>query len=120
MDLLAAAGNARDKAFAGQRSNDRSRGALELGGRRVELSSIRVPVLVIVGQHDVIAPLGAGRRDGEPLTGAPWALFESAPGGHLGVLTRRRSRDTTWAHLDAFLDAQASKGHAPRQSRAPR
>jgi polyhydroxyalkanoate synthase subunit PhaC len=30
--------------------------------------------------------------------------FETAPGGHLGVLTGRRARTTTWTHLDAFLD----------------
>jgi polyhydroxyalkanoate synthase len=37
------------------------------------------------------------------LTGAPEVLFATAPGGHLGVLTGRRARDTTWLALDAFL-----------------
>jgi polyhydroxyalkanoate synthase len=30
--------------------------------------------------------------------------FEVCPGGHLGVLTGRSARHTTWRALDAFLD----------------
>ena len=32
--------------------------------------------------------------------------LETAPGGHLGVLTGRAARRTTWPMLDAFLDAR--------------
>jgi polyhydroxyalkanoate synthase len=32
--------------------------------------------------------------------------FELCPGGHLGVLTGRAARDTTWRHIDKFLDEQ--------------
>jgi polyhydroxyalkanoate synthase subunit PhaC len=31
--------------------------------------------------------------------------METAPGGHLGVLTGRAARDTTWRFLDELLDA---------------
>jgi polyhydroxyalkanoate synthase len=88
------------------RANDLADGALDLGGRRIELAEVWTPVQVIAGENDVIAPLRAVRRGTELLTGAPDVRFATAPGGHLGVLTGRRARDTTWAYLDAFLDAQ--------------
>ncbi|WP_028932900.1 alpha/beta fold hydrolase [Pseudonocardia spinosispora] len=86
------------------RSNDLADGGLDLGRRRIDLADVRVPVLVVAGENDVIAPLRAVRRGTELLTGAPEVRFETAPGGHLGVLTGRRSRTTTWAYLDEFLD----------------
>ncbi|MCE3555264.1 alpha/beta fold hydrolase [Pseudonocardia sp. RS11V-5] len=85
------------------RSNDLAGGSLELAGRRVSLASVKVPALVVGGRDDVIAPLRAVRRAVDLLSGAPEVRFESAPGGHLGVLTGRRARTTTWAALDAFL-----------------
>jgi polyhydroxyalkanoate synthase len=40
----------------------------------------------------------------EPLlTGAPSVRVELAPGGHLGVLTGRGARRSTWRVLDDFL-----------------
>jgi polyhydroxyalkanoate synthase subunit PhaC len=86
------------------RANDLADGGLDVAGRRIELSDVDVPVLVVAGQDDVLAPLAAVRRGTELLTGSPEVRFETAPGGHLGVLTGRRSRYTTWAYLDEFLD----------------
>jgi len=37
------------------------------------------------------------------LTGAPEVRFTTAPGGHLGVLTGRGARTTTWPAIDEFL-----------------
>ncbi|SDE60024.1 alpha/beta fold hydrolase [Pseudonocardia oroxyli] len=85
------------------RANDLATGRLEIGGRTVDLADVRVPVLVVAGLDDVIAPLGAVRGVVPLLTGAPQVRFESAPGGHLGVLTGRRARTTTWPILDDFL-----------------
>src|SRR5882757_2444571 len=85
------------------RANDLGDGGLDLDGRRIELADVRVPVLVVAGENDVIAPLRAVQRGAELLTGSPEVRFETAPGGHLGVLTGRRARTTTWAHLDEFL-----------------
>jgi polyhydroxyalkanoate synthase subunit PhaC len=86
------------------RANDLADGGLDLAGRRIELSEVAVPALLVAGRDDVLAPLGAVRRGIELLTGSPEVRFETAPGGHLGVLTGRRARDTTWAYLDEFLD----------------
>ena len=86
------------------RNNDLADGTLALRGRDIALSAVDVPVLVVAGRDDVIAPLAAVERVTGLLTGAPEVRFTTAPGGHLGVLTGRRARDTTWLALDAFLD----------------
>ena len=38
--------------------------------------------------------------------------LETAPGGHLGVLTGRAARATTWRRLDAQLDVPAPRRRA--------
>jgi polyhydroxyalkanoate synthase subunit PhaC len=85
------------------RSNDLADGKLALAGRTIPLAAVHVPVLVVAGRTDVIAPLVSVRKVVELLTGAPEVRFATAPGGHLGVLTGRRARTTTWFEVDAFL-----------------
>jgi polyhydroxyalkanoate synthase len=85
------------------RSNDLAEGTIDLGGRTIALKEIGVPVLVVGGESDVIAPLPAVERVAGLLTGSPEVRFRSAPGGHLGVLTGRRARTSTWTYLDRFL-----------------
>ena len=87
------------------RSNDLADGKLALGGRSIPLAAVDVPVLVVAGRNDVIAPLASVEKVVELLTGAPEVRFETAPGGHLGVLTGRQARTTTWFHIDTFLTA---------------
>jgi polyhydroxyalkanoate synthase subunit PhaC len=64
--------------------------------------------MLIGGTDDVLAPIAAVRRGADLLTGSPHVRFEAAPGGHLGVLTGRRARTTTWTYLDAFLSSTAA------------
>ncbi|MEQ3552383.1 alpha/beta hydrolase [Pseudonocardia nematodicida] len=95
------------------RNNDLASGGLRLAGRDVELADVDVPVLVVAGRDDVIAPLKAVRSVVPLLTGSPDVRFATAPGGHLGVLTGRRARHTTWPELDRALvrwDAGAATG----------
>jgi len=90
------------------RSNDLSNGEVDLGGRRISLHEVKAPVLVVAGTGDSIAPQRAVHRLVDVLDNAAEVRFETAPGGHLGVLAGRRARSTTWAYLDEFLG-----GHAP-------
>ena len=85
------------------RSNDLADGTLALSGRSVPLAAVDVPVLVVAGRSDVIAPLRAVQKVVGLLTGAPEVRFATAPGGHLGVLTGRAARTTTWSALDVFF-----------------
>lgn len=99
------------------RRNDLADGRIELGGRTLDLADVRVPVLSIAGEGDGIAPRKAVHHVAELLTGAPEVRIASAPGGHLGVLTGRAARRTTWLQLDDFLAATAQ---TPQQRRARR
>ncbi|MGK4594340.1 alpha/beta fold hydrolase [Amycolatopsis sp. w19] len=90
------------------RANDLAEGTVDLNGRIIALSGVKVPTLVIAGQNDTIAPRAAVERLTELLDNSPSVTFETAPGGHLGVLTGRKARGTTWRYLDRFLDAQAA------------
>jgi polyhydroxyalkanoate synthase len=85
------------------RSNDLANGQLALGDRTLDLADGRVPVLSIAGRGDGIAPVAACHHVGVLVGGAPSVRLETAPGGHLGVLTGRAARATTWALLDGFL-----------------
>ncbi len=88
------------------RANDLAEGSVDLNGRIISLSGVKVPTLIIAGQNDTIAPRAAVERLTGLLDNAPSVRFETAPGGHLGVLTGRKARGTTWRHLDRFLDEQ--------------
>lgn len=85
------------------RNNDLADGTITLAGQAIALASIDVPVLVVAGRNDVIAPLPSVQRVTDLLTGSPEVRFATGPGGHLGVLTGRGARTTTWPALDAFL-----------------
>jgi polyhydroxyalkanoate synthase len=102
------------------RSNDLAGGRLELGGRTLALADVRVPVLAIAGRGDGIAPADACHHVGELLTGAPSVALETAPGGHLGVLTGRAARATTWVLLDRFLAERDQRPQPGRPRRARR
>jgi polyhydroxyalkanoate synthase len=90
------------------RTNRMSEGELHLkGGRVVELSDVRVPVLAIAGTGDLFfAPPASAHHVAQLLTGSPEVRLETAPGGHLGVLAGRAARDTTWAYIEDFLTTQ--------------
>jgi polyhydroxyalkanoate synthase len=88
-------------------------GRIEFGTRTIALADITVPVLVFAGANDGIAPMPAVRAVVPLLTGAKEVRFEIVPGGHLGMLTGRAARRTTWQVLDEWIsqwstDAAAS------------
>jgi polyhydroxyalkanoate synthase subunit PhaC len=86
------------------RVNQLSRGKVELEqGKSIDLADVRAPVLMVSGTSDVLAPVAAVQHVGGLLPNAEEVRLETAPGGHLGVLTGRSARDTTWAYLDEFL-----------------
>ncbi|MEH3067243.1 MAG: hypothetical protein PGN15_04010 [Aeromicrobium erythreum] len=54
------------------------------------------------GSTDTLAPVGAVSHLVDLLTGAPDVQLVQAPGGHLGVLTGRAARRTTWPAMEGF------------------
>src|SRR5437660_8391982 len=102
------------------RANDLSHGYLDLGGRRILLENVRVPVLVIAGESDVLAPKKAVHRLSKLLVNAPKRRYRVCPGGHLGVLTGRGARRTTWAYVDQFIDENIPAAPARKRRRPVR
>ena len=88
------------------RTNDLADGRLALTGRTVDLADVRAPVLAVAGRGDGIAPVAACHHVADLL---PGTRLETAPGGHLGVLTGRTAAGTTWALLDEWLDRPARR-----------
>ncbi len=78
-------------------------GIFELDDRTIHLSEISVPVLVFGGANDGIAPVPAVRAVVPLLSGSPEVQFEVVPGGHLGMLTGRSARTTTWVAMDEWI-----------------
>jgi polyhydroxyalkanoate synthase subunit PhaC len=87
------------------RVNELAGGTIRLSDKTIDLADVKVPVLSVAGRGDVLAPQPAVHHLGELV---PQARLESAPGGHLGVLTGRAAEATTWRHLDEFLNRYAS------------
>jgi polyhydroxyalkanoate synthase len=95
------------------RVNDLADGHLTLSDQQIDLARVEVPVLSIAGETDVLAPRAAVHHVADLLPNAPEVRLETAPGGHLGVLTGRTASRTTWPALDAFLtDAARAEGAA--------
>jgi polyhydroxyalkanoate synthase len=89
------------------RGNELAGGVVHLEGRDLRFADVAVPVLAFGGANDTIAPVDCVRPVEALLTGSPEVRFEVVPGGHLGMLTGRRARGTTWRLLDEFIDAHA-------------
>jgi polyhydroxyalkanoate synthase subunit PhaC len=86
------------------RTNDLAQGRLGLTGRTIDLADVTAPLLAVAGLGDGIAPVAACHHVGGLVPNAGSVELETAPGGHLGVLTGRAARGTTWALLDRLLD----------------
>jgi polyhydroxyalkanoate synthase len=100
--------------------NDLADGKFDLGERGcLDLADVRLPVLTVAGENDVLAPREAVEAVTSLLPNAAEVRYELAPGGHLGVLTGRGARKHTWRYLDAFLrdhDIPAAKTAEKRPS----
>lgn len=98
------------------RTGEITSGTFDLEDHTVTLASLKVPVLVFAGEDDSIAPRASVEMVGTLLTGAPEVRFEMVPGGHLGMLTGRKARTTTWRILDEWFSRPAGMlGSSPKR-----
>ena len=97
------------------RSNDLADGRLALGDRTLDLADV---TRAGAGDRGARRRDRAGRRPATTSASCsrapPSVQLETAPGGHLGVLTGRAARGTTWVALDRFL----AEHEARRRGRA--
>ena len=94
-------------------------GTFDLDDRTLSVADIRVPVLVFGGANDAIAPIGSVKALVPLLAGSPEARFEVVPGGHLGMLTGRGARTSTWPLIDAWVDEWSTATEADAEAAVP-
>lgn len=85
------------------KKNELVKGKLKLAEHTVDVADVRVPVLVFAGNTDGIAPIKSVKALVPLLTNSPEVRFEIVPGGHLGMLTGRAARTTTWVVMDEWF-----------------
>ena len=85
------------------RGNQLASGVVKLDDRAISLADLHVPLLVFGGAGDGIAPVKCVRPLLDLVPNVEKLRFEIVPGGHLGMLTGRAARRTTWLIIDEFL-----------------
>jgi polyhydroxyalkanoate synthase len=95
------------------KGNQLAEGTFDLDDRTIDLADIDVPVLVFGGSTDGIAPVPAVRAVVPLLKGSPEVRFEIVPGGHLGMLTGRAARRTTWLVMDEWITQWSGNESTP-------
>jgi polyhydroxyalkanoate synthase len=84
------------------KTNEFASGLLTLGENTIDLSTITVPVLAVAGLNDTLAPLPATSHLLDLVPSSFDAQLVEAPGGHLGVLTGRAAKRTSWPAMQNF------------------
>ena len=97
------------------KGNALAKGSMAFGDRTIQLSAITAPVLVFGGATDGIAPVKAVKAVVPLLTGSTEVRFEIVPGGHLGMLTGRAARGSTWRVMDEWIDQWSTPIEKARQ-----
>lgn len=78
------------------------KGTFEIGGRRVDLRRISVPVLHVVAEHDHVVPAAAS-RDLVPLVGSKDKEEWVIKGGHVSLVAGMGAVTRTWPRLVDWL-----------------
>ncbi len=94
-------------------------GVIDINGHDIRTDAITLPVLVFAGNTDGIAPINSVRSLMRLLPNASEVRFEIVPGGHLGMLTGRAARGTTWRIMDEWIAEHSTPDAAPAGSPKP-
>jgi polyhydroxyalkanoate synthase len=90
------------------KGNQLASGAVTMDDRTIRLADLTAPLLAFGGAGDGIAPVQCVRPIVDLVTGVDDLRFEIVPGGHLGMLTGRGARSTTWRIMDEWINSHSS------------
>ncbi|WP_049920932.1 class III poly(R)-hydroxyalkanoic acid synthase subunit PhaC [Halopiger djelfimassiliensis] len=79
---------------------------LELGGERVDLSNIDMPVLQIVAEYDHLIPPGASKPFNDVIASDDTEVMEF-PTGHIGMSVSSRSHDELWPDVCEWFEERS-------------
>jgi polyhydroxyalkanoate synthase len=88
-------------------------GKVDLSGHEIDVANIKAPVLIFAGNTDGIAPVNSVKALVKLLPNAHEVRFEIVPGGHLGMLTGRAARGTTWVTMDEWIEQYSTPDERP-------
>ncbi|MGA9750011.1 MAG: alpha/beta fold hydrolase [Nocardioides sp.] len=94
------------------KGNQLASGTVTMDDRDISVADLRAPLLAFGGAGDGIAPIGSVRPIVDLASGSAQTRFEVVPGGHLGMLTGRAARGTTWEVMDAWFEEHESRAPA--------
>jgi polyhydroxyalkanoate synthase len=90
------------------KGNQLASGTVTMDDREIKLANLRAPLLAFGGASDGIAPVACVRPVVDLVPNVDKLRFEIVPGGHLGMLTGRAARTTTWRIIDEWIAENAS------------
>ena len=90
------------------KGNQLASGSVTMDDRVVRLADLTAPLLAFAGAADGIAPVQSVRPIVDLVPGVDDLRFEIVPGGHLGMLTGRAARSTTWRIIDEWIARHSS------------
>ena len=99
------------------KANQLLTGKVNLSGNEIDVAEITAPVLIFAGNTDGIAPINAVKALVPLLRKAHEVRFEIVPGGHLGMLTGRAARATTWVTMDEWIEQYSTPDDRPAKRR---
>jgi polyhydroxyalkanoate synthase len=99
------------------KGNQLASGTVTMDDREIKLANLRAPLLAFGGASDGIAPVACVRPVVDLVPNVDKLRFEIVPGGHLGMLTGRAARTTTWRVIDEWIVENASAEPDPRATR---
>ena len=99
------------------KANQLLTGKVNLSGNEIDVAEITAPVLIFAGNTDGIAPINAVKALVPLLRKAHEVRFEIVPGGHLGMLTGRAARGTTWVTMDEWIEQYSTPDDRPAKRR---
>ncbi|QNN54852.1 alpha/beta fold hydrolase [Nocardioides mesophilus] len=100
------------------KGNQLASGTVTMDDRQIALADLRVPLMALGGASDGIAPVDCVRPIVDLVPHVEDLRFEVVPGGHLGMLTGRAARTTTWRLLDEWIAAHSSPEPEPATKKA--
>lgn len=77
-------------------------GVVDFGGRRVDLTSIGVPIALFGSHRDAIASWQAVRHGVEVLADSPQVHFTTVETSHLGLIAGEAATNQTWPRVAEF------------------
>ncbi len=102
------------------KGNQLATGTVTMDDREIKLANLTAPLLAFGGDSDGIAPVQCVRPIVDLVPNVEKLRFEIVPGGHLGMLTGRAARTTTWRVLDEWIEESSTSETGTTAQRRPR